>query len=224
MQGKPNIPETGKISVYLPKEDWDYILENYEAISKTDEPIPWGKFFMAAMTAAMATRKPDSNPDDKKRIQELVGQVDQLTEDNDKLKLANDMLVRNNKKLQEDLSNSFSASLIDEKNEAIDQLEHDKKKLYEEKARIEGELLSFRQSNSIPANSVLVSLTEKSIAVIHEICKNESERMNSEVTPDLLFKNVMFHVIANGPHDMFKAPISVKRIREISNTVKNISE
>ena len=221
MSSKPTIQESGKVTIYLPKEDWDYVLENYEMISGSEESLPWGKFFMKAMAAAMATRRPDSSPEDKARINELIGNVDTLTLSNDEMKLQIAELTEKNTLLKEQVYNSGNTKT---QSESI--IAEQKIKLQNQNTTIENmsnEIAILRNdSGAIPEGSVLVNLTPKTLAVINEICRLESERMEQEVTPDLLFKNVFFFVIKNGPHDMFKVPISVQRIREISDAINNV--
>jgi hypothetical protein len=191
----------------------ELIDENFELITGGTATVTDRKLIECMLDLALSKVKPDVNS--QKRIQELVGQVDLLTIDNDKLIKANDMLVGNNKQLQEDLSNSVSTDLIEEKNNAIDLLKREKQNLYEEKARIEGKLLSFRQNNAIPEGGMIVILNPGEKKVIDATAKAETERTGAEVTPGLLLKNVFFFVLVNGPHDVFKAPVSIQQIREL---------
>ncbi len=217
----PKVPESNKVTIYLPQEDWDYVGENYVIIAGTDEELPWSRFFMKAMLAAMATRKPDSSPEDKARIKELIGEVDTLTISNDEMKVQIAELTEKNTGLKELVYNSGNSKTLSDT--AITELNQ---KLQNQNTTIENQSMEIamlrKDSDALPEGSVLVNLTPKTLAVINEICRLESERMEQEVTPDLLFKNVFFFVIKNGPHDMFKVPISVQRIREISDAINNV--
>lgn len=203
------------IAARLGVDTVELIDENFELITGGIQTVTDRKLIECLVDLALSKVKPDVSS--QKLIAELKSQNSELTN-------ANNMLLENNKQLHLELEEgSLSPELVNEAEEKANKLNSSLEITLQDNLRLKTENDALRAaSGSIPENSVLVNLTTKTIAVILEICKAESERTGSVVTPDLLFKNVLFFVIKNGPHDIFKAPISVERIREISAAINNV--
>lgn len=211
-----NIPVNGKYTLYLSQEEWKYLHENYEIIVGSEEPMPVNRLIMACITKAASNMRPDSNPKDIEELNKLRKEVEFLNQ-------AIGDLNRENKLLSEQLAESKN-QLTSGSEQTLEEIASLKKALEAEKAvttlqkqSIEDQKATIENLRGrMPDHSVIVILTDSQQKVIHHICSLESERTKSEVTPELLLKNVFFHILVNGPHDVFSVPVSISKIRELS--------
>ena len=212
------IPENGRISAYLSKEDADYVNENYPIIMGIHDKVPVGQFLVKAVTTAMSIKRPDSNPNDTAEIQKLKKELaDAITENQN---------ITNSKgtdsaQLKEEIQKLRTE--LREKNLMLTELSLDCENIEKQLSDCRHENITFskeietlKQKLSLPDGSIIVSLTKAESTIIDYVCTGETERTGKEVTPELLLKNVFAHVIRYGPHDMFKMPIALKKLQELN--------
>lgn len=203
-----NVPESNKVSIYLSSEDWKFLQENYIDITGSEEPLPFGKFFLKCALKAVSVMKSGSNPDDKKLIADLEKTISEKNEyiatiENDFFQLKNDVTADQNS------INDDVARLQAENANLISRIELQKQTIVDK----DNEIARLQENTS--GSVIDFDFKENEIKVIDSICEAESKRTGEDVTRAKLLKNIFFFVLINGPHDMFSVPPQIRKMREM---------
>jgi predicted RNase H-like nuclease (RuvC/YqgF family) len=206
-------------TVYLTDANRKIIEENYELAFQTDEDLKPAIAFMKLFEAACDTQR---NKIDHKKLQELTQRVPELET---QLKEKDDQIAR----LQQELSQLkethdqeiqvMTSRLQLLQNEVNNQGENQNMvaDLNLIIADLKSENATLKSKAPLPPGAVLVILKPSEEKVIDHICQQETNRTGKEVTADTLLKNVFFFILVNGPHDVFAAPVSIKKIQELTS-------
>jgi hypothetical protein len=223
------IPDSNKVTVYMSSEDWAYIVENYYTISKSDEPIAWGKFFFQSFLTAMSVRKPESNPDDKKLMADQAAEIKTLTDQNQSLSATivnlklehsgelaalNSQIAELRQQIESLGANSGDIIAITEKansdlqaKESIIQLQLGTIK----DIKTEVEAL---KNKGIGENQVLITFSPLQKAMLQETKKLLQDR-NINYSDDEILARLFVDFTVKGPCDVYPRVLKIARIKEL---------
>ena len=164
--------------------------------------------------------------EDKKRIQELVKTVDKLTLDNTEINKQKETAIAQLSAAKDssatlDLNHQESLSKIEDLRKEVATVTQENDDLKISKIELQSIIEKYKNNASaVPIGAIVIELTEGETKVVDMVCAAESERLKKEITPDILLKNVFFFIVVKGPHDVFSAPISLQKIRQLSEPSK----
>lgn len=198
------------VSARLSTETIELIDENFQELTGGTQPVTDRKLIECLLDGALAKGKP--NAELQKKCEALSKQVEDHLKTIEHLKDANINLEG-----EVEQSKQESGEIQDLKNKIFKELQETTNELTEYKEKLQKATLDLEAAlkNKTPEGAILIQLTDKEIKVLQTIAQEETARTKKPVTIDLLMKNVFFYILVNGPHDVFSAPVSIKRIREI---------
>ena len=208
------------IACRLSNDMVELIDENFDLITGGTTNVTDRRLVECLLDLALSKVRPGT--EDKKRIQDLIKAVDKLTLENEELKqqkdtVANQLSFAKNSLESLNADQSDSEVKIENLRGELSSLEHE----IGEVKNINESLVSIierykNNASPVPDGAILVELSESETKVLDMVCNSESERMKKDITPGMLLKNVFFFILVKGPHDVFSAPISLQKIRQLS--------
>lgn len=198
------------VSARLSTETIELIDENFVELTGGSSPVTDRKLIECILDLALSKGKPNS--DLQKKVDQLSTEIAKLQEELKKAKEAN-----------LELNGEVSGS-----EEKFGNLQTEKNKLEEEVMELQNQISEYQgkleqstrdlqtaRENKLPDNAILIQLSDKEKRVLDTIGEEESKRTGKTVTNEILLKNVFFFILVNGPHDVFSAPVHIKKLREM---------
>lgn len=173
------------------------LAENYEAIAGTKNKLGMREFFEKVIEKSIDSLI-NSN-----ELNEVLQSNKKLLQDNENLKISLQVLKEEIEEIETE-TNNFSdkenqlIEQVNELNSIIDNLKNEISTLQEDQDRKEFENLSF-----IKENEILIGFTPPELAIVNEICENESKRTGKIITPEFILKNTFNDFVINGARDFF---------------------
>jgi signal transduction histidine kinase len=212
-------------SVYLTDANKTLIAENYETAFQTSEDMKPAKAFMILFNNACDEGKKTADSKALAEMSQRIPALETIIQDKDEEILRLQKLLNGIEDLRKEDMEKMQATIdrltlvgndISAKQDIIDNqiiVIQQRDKIIE---NLQNEIENLRKATNSPDGAVMVLLTPSEHKVIKAICDEESKRTGKPVTPEILFKNVFFFVLINGPHDMFSAPVALRKIQELS--------
>lgn len=189
------------------------LAENYEAISGTKNKLGMREFFEKVIEKSIDSLI-NSN-----ELNEVIQSNKKLLQDNENLKISLQVLKEEIEEIETEKNNFFNKEnelieQVNELNSIIDNLKNEISILKEEQERKD-----FDNFSIIKENDIIIEFTPAELAVINEICENESKRTGKIITPEFILKNTFNDFVINGARDFFPR-LSKSKLSEILSKFK----
>lgn len=183
-----------QISFRLADDIRQRLAENYEAIAGTKNKLGMREFFEKVIEKSIDSLINSTE------LNEVIQSNKKLLQENENLKISLEVLKEETETERNNSSDKENQLIeqINELNLLIDNLKNEISTLQEDQDRKE-----FENLPTIKENEIVIEFTPPELAIVNEICENESKRTGKIITPEFILKNTFNDFVINGARDFF---------------------